>query len=349
MKRKDTKMGTEANKVQTAPLRWIAYLQFGEHMWRDPHPLDRNGRFVKDSITVDEASLMRRVEKAKACGADTVLIDLAEGVAYPRHPEIGISGSWSGERMNGFVRKLKAMGLRPIPMLNFSTAHHVWLGEYSRMVSTEPYYRVVTDLIADVDEIFEKPDGIHFGMDEECVHCCKTRNFCVMRQGDLYWHDIRFYVDAIERRGARPWMCADKIWWGVDEFVKKCPKSVLQFNWYYDFEFDIGKLKARKRHFEDLNEPFQWRWVKAYEDLDAAGFDQVPGCSNYLSPLLKAEGATRNDVNIARTVEYCTARISPERLKGFCCFPWCGITAAADAEYFDAMEQFRNARKFARG
>ncbi|MBQ1229154.1 MAG: uracil permease, partial [Firmicutes bacterium] len=42
-----------------------------------------------------------------------------------------------------------AMGITIIPKLNFSTNHDVWLGEYSRMVSTSIYYGVCRDLIND--------------------------------------------------------------------------------------------------------------------------------------------------------------------------------------------------------
>ena len=71
------------------------------------------------------------------------------------------------------------------------------------------------------------------GMDEENVmymgfHASKYNCLAVVRQGELYWHDVNFYVREIEKLGARAWMWADKVWWEPDEYVKHIPKSVLQ-------------------------------------------------------------------------------------------------------------------------
>ena len=95
-----------------------------------------------------------------------VLIDLAEGLVYPSHPELAVKGSWSVERMRKELDRLRGMGLEPIPKLNFSTTHDLWLGEYHRMVSTKKYYEVCADLIRDVGEIFGTPRMIHIGFDE---------------------------------------------------------------------------------------------------------------------------------------------------------------------------------------
>lgn len=53
------------------------------------------------------------------------------------------------------VERLRAMGFEVIPKLNFSTSHDVWLGDYSRMISTPTYYRVCRDLIEEVAEVFK--------------------------------------------------------------------------------------------------------------------------------------------------------------------------------------------------
>ncbi|MBQ2631366.1 MAG: hypothetical protein IJG13_16940, partial [Kiritimatiellae bacterium] len=53
------------------------------------------------------------------------------------------------------------------------------------------------------------------------------------------------------------------------------------------------------------------KYVKAYELLDKAGFDQVPTGSNW-----------RHDDNFAGTVDYCRSVCAPDRLKGFMMAPW---------------------------
>ena len=51
--------------------------------------------------------------------------------------------------------------------------------------------------------------------------------------------------------------------------------------------------------------------MKAYEDIDKAGFDQVPTGSNWSC-----------DENFAGPVKHCRKVCSPECLKGFMMAPW---------------------------
>jgi len=52
-----------------------------------------------------------------------VIIDLGEFPVYPSHPELALPGSRSPDWIRGEVRRLKSLGLEPIPKLNFSAAH----------------------------------------------------------------------------------------------------------------------------------------------------------------------------------------------------------------------------------
>jgi len=117
----------------------------------------------------------------------------------------------------------------------------------------------------------------------------------VVRQGELWWHDFLFFVNEVEKQGVRPWIWSDYYWNHPEEFLNRMPKSVLQSNWYYGPTFDPEKQKH----------------VKAYLDLDKAGFDQVPTGSNW-----------SNDVNFKGTVEFCRKNLKPELLKGFLMAPW---------------------------
>ena len=110
-----------------------------------------------------------------------LLLDLAEQIVYPSHPELAVKGSWAPERVCKELDRLRGLGLEPIPKLNFSTCHHFWLKEYSRMVSTPEYYKVCADVIRDVCEIFESPRLFHLGWDEERMGAQRQPN-------DLYDH-----------------------------------------------------------------------------------------------------------------------------------------------------------------
>ena len=187
------------------------------------------------------------------------------------------------------------MGLEPIPKLNFSAGHDVWLKEYERQVSTPIYYQVCADLIREVCAIFDQPRFFHLGYDEETAKQQAKYSMATIRQGELWWHDFLFFVKQVEAQGVRPWIWSDYYWNHPEEFLQRMPKSVLQSNWYYGVEFEPEKLE----------------YVKAYLDLDQAGFEQIPTGSNWAS-----------DENFSGTVSFCRQHLAPERLKGFLLAPW---------------------------
>ena len=205
------------------------------------------------------------------------------------------AGDETVDRFRAELARLRAMGLEPIPKLNFSTAHDTWLKDYGRQVSTEPYYRVCADMIAEVCEIFDRPRFFHLGYDEETAGHQAQYSYAVVRQGELWWHDFLFFVKEVERRGVRPWIWSDYCWNHAGEFAARMPKTVLQSNWYYGASFD----------------PAKDAYVRAYLDLDQAGFDQVPTGSNWST-----------DENFKGTVAFCSRHLTPARLKGFLMAPW---------------------------
>lgn len=326
--------------MDKSKMMFTIYNQLGTHMWTVKRPLDRNGRYVSDRVEDYEESWRRRYEYARKCGANTVSVDIGEMLQYPSHPEIWIKGAWSAEKMNGWVKWLKSLGYRDvIPSLNFSTDHDVWLGEYSRMISTPKYYEVCRDLIRDAWEVFDHPRIINFGMDEEDYHVMgRSRSFknaiIIIRQSDLYWHDNLFFIREIEKLGAQAWMWSDKIWFEKEDYLKHIPKSVLQGNWCYTPTFDLN------------NQPLPWykERIEAYSWLEEAGYDQIPGCSNYLNNALRKKGMQLKDNhNIEETFRYCKKVIAPERLKGFHVMSWEGITPKDDGNFFLVCDMMRKA------
>jgi hypothetical protein len=271
---------------------WGALLHLGCNMWNDLK--------AADHLRCDDAVWKDVTGRMAEKGYNLVMIDLGEGIEYPSHPELAVKGSWSVEKLRAELERLRKIGLEPIPKLNFSTCHDAWLKEYGRMVSTPEYYKVCAELIGDVCELFDKPRFLHLGFDEENAWHQRPYPMTVIRQGDLWWHDLLFMVKETERHGVRPWVWSDKCWgtkW--TEFERRMPRSVLQSNWYY------------YREFADPFPHNRGKFVQAYDLLDKAGFDQVPTCSNW-----------DNDVNTERTVKYCREHISAEKLKGFLTAPW---------------------------
>ncbi len=280
---------------------WSILLHFGTNMWneqgntrtREKEP----GAVASDTLRFSRPLFREIAERGKTQGMNTVILDLGEGLRYESHPELAVNGSWTRKEMEAELAYLRGLGYEVVPKLNFSACHDIWLGEYSRMLSTSIYYRVCADLIHEVCDIF-KPKYFHIGMDEETADLQKPYNYAVIRQHDLWWHDLYYYIDCVERENVRPWMWSDYMWDHPDTFLSKCPKSVVQSNWYYGMDF------AAEHAWEKTIMP-------CFERLDRHGFDQVPTGSNY-----------NHAENMEALTEYCTPRISDGHLLGFMQTPW---------------------------
>lgn len=280
---------------------WACLLHLSYNFWVEystPSPF----RGYRPYLQLSESLWNDAANKMVKEGMNMVLIDLGDAIKYESHPEIAVNNAWSTTQLRQQLTKFRKMGLEPIPKLNFAAGHDIWLGKYSRMVSTDTYYAVCSDLIEEVIDLFDKPRFFHLGMDEENAEDQKYLNLMVIRQHDLWWHDLYFFVEQVEKRGSRSWIWSDYLWKHGDEFFKKMPKSVIQSNWYYDESFD-EKLTP----------------VKAYIDLETYGYDQIPTGGFYKK---SGEGVR----SIYNTVQFCDTHITDSRLLGFLQTFWAPTT-----------------------
>ena len=279
-------------------------IHLSKHMWDDentpPRAWYQKQRYTPnnevDIPTWDE--VVRFIGERKL---NMLLIDVGDAVKYESHPEISAPDAWDKDFLKKKLDEIRALGITPLPKLNFSCCHHTWLKEYRRMVSTPAYYKVCADLIGEVIELFDTPEFIHLGLDEENAGNQKFREAVHIRQGELWWHDAYFYFNEAEKRGVRPWVWSDYCWDKPDEFVSKMPKSVLQSNWYYglfaDYPHDNPRYKA----------------IATYELLDKHGFEQIPTASSW---------DTAGQYNIKSTVAHGKAVLTPELVRGYMTAPW---------------------------
>lgn len=258
--------------------------------------------------------------KATDCMAaakyNTLLVDVGEGLVFPSHPELAIKGSWTPDKMRSEIDRLKAKGLTLVPKLNFSGTHDRWLGEYARMVSTSEYYRVVADVIRDTAEIFGNPGLFHLGWDEETYSHQSKHDYVVVRQRDLWWKDFLYTVKCVEDTGNRAWVWSD-YGWHHDDYVKRCPKSVMQSNWYYDetaegFDLSSKTMKSSRAY------------LQLFLDLDKAGFEQIPCSTNWMSGMRRKMNLGSDDL-MANLVAFSRKHISPKLLKGFLMTSWAAL------------------------
>jgi len=285
---------------------WGYLLHLGLNMWSDRAWPDRSHPYLaaQPFLRFDEALFRDLLPRMRDAGLNMLVIDIGEGVRYVSRPETAVEGSWPPEKLREELDRVRSFGLEPIPKLNFSACHDAWMGPYARMVSSPAYYAAARDLIAETIELFGGPRWFHLGMDEETAAHQASYEYVVVRQHDLWWHDLRFLAECVEAGGSRPWVWSDVVWHHPEAFFERMPTSVLQSNWWYGDSFDLGGA-APDDPYRDAQAP------RAYIDLEEHGYDQVPTGSNWSV-----------DTNFGKTVAFCRERIAPERLLGFLMAPW---------------------------
>ncbi len=268
------------------------------------------GDGLREEFEPEESLWNDAISKMAIQGVNMVVINLDDSVLWDSHPEISLRNSWTPKRLREELGKIRKLGIEPIPMLNFSSTHDAWLGKYSRMLSSEKYYEVCKDLIAEAIDLFDNPRFFHLGMDEETPSYQKHFDYIALRQNDLWWGDLYFYLGEVTKKGARPWVWSDYVWHHPEKFFKMMPKSVVQSNWYYGENFDLVQMDENRQNY-----------VKAYIDLETEGYDQIPTASN----------DQNNAKSIGNTVEFCRKHIDDKRLLGFLQTFW-----------MPTIEEFRN-------
>ena len=286
-------------------------LHLGQNMWCDWYSDDADLSAVKDGLPDRKLrcrdDLWRQAtDYAADKGLNMVVVDVGEGLAYPRRPELAIEGSWSAEKLSGEVARLRSRGLEVVPKLNFSSLHNGWMKHYRRMVTTKEYYRVCEDVIRDVYEAFGAPRYVHIGCNDEFRMHPHPYQYFVSREGNQYKHDFLHLVKTVEDLGGRAWAWCD-YGWTHPEFWDWCPKGVLLSNRLGDAPRAGFELRSDKMldTFKSVKIGDDKR-IPAFKQLDEAGFDQVP-CGT---------------ADMGQVVRLGREAASPARLKGFLVAPW---------------------------
>ena len=309
---------------------WSTLVHFSTNLWFDKGNTRCDGSAVwrspaSSSLRFDRSLWNEYVDALIKCGSNAVVIDLGDAMIYDSHPEIAVDGAFTKDEIRAELDRLNDLGFEVIPKLNFSATHDEWLGEYARMLSTSKYYEVCRDLIMETAELFDAR-LFHIGFDEETYDHQKDYTYVTVRNGDLWWHDLKFMADCVEECGARALVWSDYARNKPDEFVSKLPKSVIPVNWYYFTEFG-----------EDMSEQMRIR-VAPFDILEKHGFDQIPGGS-----------VEYHKENMELLAKYCKEHIAPERLLGFIQTTWASVEDKYRDKLFDgavalgyAIRKFEN-------
>lgn len=270
---------------------WGCLLHLSFNMWEEFISPHRPFRGYRPNLELDIPLWKDAINLMAERGINMVVIDLGDAIKYDTHPEISVNNAWSVDYLRQEIKRIKSLGIEPIPKLNFSAGHDTWMGEYSKMVSSEDYYCVCADLIKEVCDIFEHPRYFHLGMDEESAEHQSTYRYIVVRKNDAWWNDFYYLVNEVEKNGSKAWIWSDYMLWNNPEsFFSKMPKSVVQSNWYYGEVLDIND-----------------KYVKKYIDLEENGYEQIPTGSYH----------DYNTGSIGATVDFAKKYIANSRLLGF--------------------------------
>lgn len=313
------------------------YIELGHNMWCD-WPTEQMGSSLEEGAALlqegsrPDLKLQCKDEYWKEVtdymaqkGVNMIVVDLGEGLYYPSHPELAIEGTWSIEKMQAEIRRLNALGVEVIPKLNFSATHNGWMKDYRHMVCSQPYYRMCEDVIADVMATFGYPRYFHIGFDEEVPMYQEKifgRSYVCARLGEMWMHDFLHIVRTVESHGARPWVWSD-YGWAHPEYYTRCPKSVVQVNWYYDEQY--GGFDPETNNTSDHER------LVAFWDLEKHGFDQVPCGTNWVGSGRLALKINADDV-IGKLVNLCREIVSKDHLMGFMMAPWEGCFSPETVE-----------------
>ncbi len=276
-------------------------------------------RPASPTLRLDRDLWNKYMKELREAGNNTIMIDLGDGFVYRSHPEIAVKDAWSREELEAEIKKLRNMGFKLIPKLNFSTTHDYWMKDYAKMISTPEYYKVCSDLISEVCEIFE-PEYFHIGMDEEDYEQQKDYDYVVIRQAETWWRDLYFLAGEVEKHGARAVMWSDYARHRPDEFIEKCPKSIVQAVWYYHDKF-----------YGELEELYACR-VMPFKRLSDAGFDILAAGSNCIT-----------EDNLPALVKYVKETVPEEKLIGFCQTTWEAVTPKWEGILYSANKAVKKA------
>ena len=290
--------------------RFISLLHLGGNMWQKPG----NAKLYKkecidwcyrDYLATDDATWQKITDFLPTCKINTVLIDMGEAVELKRHPELAVRGSWSQEKFKDELKRLRSIGLEPLPKFNFSSCHNAWMKDMMYRVGTQEYNDFCKDIIEEACELFDGPALFHLGLDEDDWISQNINGHSVIttRSPEKFAEDTNLLFDACRKNGARPWMWAGTTafdYYGSEQrFTEAVGKDVVLSNYHYG-SIHVGG--------EDM---YASASVAHYKTLEKLGYDQIPCASTWSEPTCNL-----------RTMNFAKNYMDDEKLLGFMSAPW---------------------------
>lgn len=276
------------------------------NMWCS-EPRDDVHYGYSDKLRFEPDVYKRIVLRASKAGFNMIILELGDGIAWRSHPETTVKDPLSLDELQTLLKFTRDAGLEPIPKLNFSTVHDIWLGEYERMIGTERYHQVCLELIQEATELFDGPRFFHIGMDEETLphHTDINLEYVVLRLGNEWIRAVERFNEDVKRCGAQAWIWGDAFWKGRGEIPSSISKDIIISDWQYRNEPDYPSMRL----------------------IEELGYKQVPAGSNW----------TRKD-NISYLAEFAANNLKPESLLGLMQTVWHPMVSEHERFYDEAID-----------
>lgn len=241
-----------------------------------------------------------------------------------------------------------------MPKTNFSTGHSYWMKEYRRMTSTKPYYDFCSDIIKELSELFDHPQAIHIGYDEEVPFMADKDGYVIYRRGELLMHDFQFLIDEVKKTGATPWAWYDPLWEYPEDYLKYMdPKEdVVLCPWFY-FAFQKEHYTPIQQYNDDGSEDSWYKEGYRYQEevpffsnatdyfynnkvlqIMEKGFRYIPTSSIYVT-----------DYNIDELMGYFKDGAPDDQIVGHMTVPWVKTTWDSKEKIDRSLRLFAEARK----
>lgn len=305
---------------------WSFLIHLGSNMWAKKgttwgRNIQKEDFGYKESMFCDEEVWIKVTDFLPSCGINTLVIDIGEGVLLDSHPEIATKGAWTKDKLRSELKRLRSIGLTPIPKFNFSCRHNAWMGEWAFRVGTPEYYKFCRDIIEETIELFDSPTLFHLGLEEEVPTNEHEINVC--RSPKKKIEDANYLYNILRAKGVRPWIWLDmdnvKSW---DQFEEVTPKDILISPFFYGAIHDRGDVK-------DVPERAYY-----YKELDDRGYQQVPTSSTWSW-----------HCNSKDTMNYCKKYCTNGTIAGFMTAPWMLTTPSRLYALYNDAYTFWWARK----
>ncbi len=315
------------------------FAQLGHNMWWNDY----------DKVNFDEDAWTHILDAAEKNGINQIILDIGEGIKYYCYPELSRSGAWSHDRVRAEVERCRNKGIELVPKLNFSATHHLWLGEYGRMMSTRKYYDVCRDLIKEVASLFEGVEYFHLGMDEEGdPQFFKNLPMVHYRQPELLMHDLKYLIDCVKECGKKAMIWGDPCVYHPELFRKYIPYDDVALNpWIY---FAIRRehwtpVKSKQRYIKSTEGMLGVEYMEEAPIWQTMTKEGVKGCNDGYK--------TMPCCSIWGECEYCTDDVvehfynncNPDNLLGFMTAPWLSTLNANEEGIIKSIELLSEAKK----